>query len=175
MERAVFFDRDGIVNVRLVGEYVRSIHEFVLIDAVMDVLKLVHSRGYLPILVSNQQGVGKGLMTEQQLDEITEYFQNELMRQCGVRFHEVCYSTALEHEQDPRRKPAPGMILESAKRWNIDLSDSWMIGDSISDVRAGRAAGVHTILVGDYSHVDEADWIVPTVEAVLPVVQAHVQ
>lgn len=173
VQRAVFFDRDGIVNERLIGEYVRSVREFVFIDAITDVLSLVHARGYKAVLVSNQQGVGKGLMTMEDLREITEHFQRELVRRCGVSFDDIRYCTDLDSDNSPRRKPAPGMLLEAAAEGDIDLSSSWMIGDSVSDVVAGRAAGVRTILVGDYEHVPEADWIVPCVADVLPVLREH--
>lgn len=173
MQRAVFFDRDGIVNKRLIGEYVRSVREFVFIDAITDVLSLVHVRGYKAVLVSNQQGVGKGLMTMEDLRVITEHFQRELVRRCGVSFDDIRYCTDLDSDNSPRRKPAPGMLLEAAAEGDIDLSSSWMIGDSVSDVVAGRAAGVRTILVGDHEQVPEADWIVPCVADVLPVLREH--
>ncbi|MFM8179850.1 MAG: D-glycero-alpha-D-manno-heptose-1,7-bisphosphate 7-phosphatase [Candidatus Kapaibacterium sp.] len=173
VRRAVFFDRDGIVNERIVGGYVRSVSELVLIDAILDVLSLVHERGYRSVLVSNQQGVGKGLMTAEHLQEVTDHLQQELMRRCGVAFDDIRYCTDLDSAGSPRRKPAPGMLLEAAEEAGIDLPASWMIGDSVSDAEAGRAAGVRTILVGDHGTVAEADWIVPSVADVLPVLRAH--
>jgi D-glycero-D-manno-heptose 1,7-bisphosphate phosphatase len=173
VKRAVFFDRDGIVNKRLVGAYVRSVEEFEFIDAITELLLYVQERGYESILVSNQQGVAKGLMTREDLQHITEYFQNELVRRCGVAFHDIRYCTDAESAGSPRRKPAPGMLLEAAAERGIELSASWMIGDSVSDVQAGRAAGVRTILVGEFTQVPQADFIVPSVEAVLPVLREH--
>ena len=143
----------------------------VFIDAVFDLLKLVTRRGYIPIIVSNQQGVGKGLMTRQQLDDLTVFFQDELRRRCGVAFADVLYCTELESAQSLRRKPAPGMLFEAAAAADIVLAESWMIGDSISDVQAGRAAGTRTILVGDYANVFEADLIVPDVASAVPLLE----
>ena len=145
--KAIFFDRDGIVNYRPVGEYIKSIEEFRFLPDFLDFFAEIKKKGYLAILISNQQGVGKGLMSEDDLAFLDEYMQNELMLRLGVNFDDTYYCTALAEENSPRRKPEPGMLLEAINNWNIAPAESWMVGDSINDIVAGKKAGVKTILV----------------------------
>jgi D-glycero-D-manno-heptose 1,7-bisphosphate phosphatase len=146
-KKAVFFDRDGIVNLRPVGDYIKDIHEFHFLPDFLELFKKVKSNDYLTILISNQQGVGKGQMSEDDLALLTEFMQNELLIHTGIKFDDIYYCTALAEENSPRRKPEPGMLLEAIEEWNINPAESWMIGDSESDIIAGKRAGVRTIFV----------------------------
>jgi D-glycero-D-manno-heptose 1,7-bisphosphate phosphatase len=165
--KAVFFDRDGIVNRRIYCGYVTGIDEFILLDDFFPIFKVVRKHGYLTVIITNQQGVGKGLMTEADLNEIHEFMQRELEKKTGGKFDAIYSCTDLDSAQSFRRKPNPGMILEAAADLGINLAESWMIGDSISDVKAGKSAGTKTILTGDFRDVEEADVIVPDVRAAL--------
>ena len=129
--------------------------------------EFAHRNGFLRIIISNQQGVGKGLMSESDLDAITDHFQWELQSRTGTFFDDVYYCTDLSSSNSAHRKPKPGMLLDAIAKWNIDVVNSWMIGDSINDVIAGRRAGVNTILVGDFSNVPDADFIVPSLQKCL--------
>lgn len=145
--KAIFFDRDGIVNIRPVGDYIKSIEEFRLLPDFLDFFAKIKQKGYLAILISNQQGVGKGIMSEDDLAFLDEYMQNEISIRLGTNFDDTYYCTALAEEKSPRRKPEPGMLLEAIEYWNIDPAQSWMVGDSPNDIIAGQKAGVKTILV----------------------------
>ncbi|MCX7929264.1 MAG: HAD-IIIA family hydrolase [Chlorobi bacterium] len=163
MDRIVFFDRDGIVNERIVGDYVRSPEEFVFCKGFFALFKWVKSRGYRAIIVSNQQGVGKGIMTAEELSQLTVWMHEQLHAFCGETFDDVYYCTELETPQAQCRKPRPTMLLNALTKWNGDPAQSWMIGDMPSDVEAGVAAGVRAILVGEYTPDD-----VPTAFAIVP-------
>ncbi|GAB1430636.1 D-glycero-alpha-D-manno-heptose-1,7-bisphosphate 7-phosphatase [Ignavibacteria bacterium] len=167
MNKAVFFDRDGIVNSRIYCGYVTSPEDFVFIEDFFSLFNFIRKQGCLAVVITNQQGVGKGLMTQKDLDDIHDYMQRELAIKTGTKFDAVYSCTDLATVNSFRRKPNPGMLLEAAQDLNINLAASLMIGDSISDVQAGKAAGTRTILVGDFSDIAEADIIAPDINSVL--------
>ena len=146
--KAVFFDRDGIVNFRIVGEYINQKDNFHFIPDFFQVFSRLKELGYLVILVSNQKGVGKGLMTLEELKQINEFMIQELYERTGESFDDVFYCTDANEESSPRLKPNPGMIIEAIEKWNIESSLSWIVGDSSKDILAGKRAGIKTILVG---------------------------
>ncbi|HYF02468.1 MAG TPA: HAD family hydrolase [Patescibacteria group bacterium] len=163
MNKAFFFDRDGIVNRRKMGDYVYSINEFEFLPHFFSLFKSVKESGFLAILITNQQGIGKGLMTEEALREIHAHMQRELLKETGFQFDDMYFCADLASANSFRRKPQPGMLLDAIKKWGIDAEKSWMIGDSISDAQAGKAAGVKTILIGDFLK-DEADLVFKNLE-----------
>ncbi|RPI65428.1 MAG: HAD family hydrolase [Ignavibacteriae bacterium] len=152
--KALFLDRDGIINKRIVGGYVRTIDEFHLLDDILPVLRRAHDHGYKLILITNQQGVGKGLMSREQLDVIHQHMQHLLHERLGFALDAIYDCTSLASDNDPRRKPEPGMLLEAITDHHLDPAQCWFIGDSISDAQAGRAAGVKTMLVGEFEERD---------------------
>jgi D-glycero-D-manno-heptose 1,7-bisphosphate phosphatase len=141
--RAIFFDRDGVINARILGGYVRHWNEFELLPGVIETLREIKRQGYLAIIITNQRGVGMGLMSEAQLQEVHEELQRAMEREAGVRFDDIIFCTDAD-KNSTRRKPSPAMLLEAAEKWNIDLVHSWMIGDSMSDIEAGQRAGTKT-------------------------------
>lgn len=141
--KAIFFDRDGVVNERILGGYVRTWDEFRFMPEVGETLKHLKDLGYLTIIITNQRGVGLGLMTQMDLDEIHKKMQAELQKNYGVEFDDIIFCTDAENESG-RRKPSPAMFLEGEKKYNIDMSKSWMIGDTASDIEAGERAGTKT-------------------------------
>lgn len=157
---AVFFDRDGIVNERIVGDYVKSIKEFQFIPNFFTTFKLVLSSDCYSFLVSNQQGIGKGLMTELDLKEIHNFMNLHLISNTGNTFDEIFYCSSLDEQNDFRRKPNPGMILEAIEKYKLEKSLCIFIGDSLSDVKAGKNAGIKTILISKESlkENDKADY-----------------
>lgn len=148
-DKIIFFDRDGIVNKRIVGDYVRSIQEFKFLPGFLEIFKIIPNN-FICILITNQQGIGKGVMTESDLNIIHTYMQKELQFLTGRNFDDIYYCTSLASDNDFRRKPNPGMILEALSKWEVDASCSWIIGDSVSDVQAGKNARTNTILIGKY-------------------------
>lgn len=148
---AFFFDRDGIVNHRKIDDYVTSVEEFSILPEFYPLFKKVTELGFITILITNQQGIGKGLMNVRDLQLIHSYMQKDLLQNVGVMFDDIRFCGSLKSDNDHRRKPEPGMILEAANQWRIHLSTSFMVGDMESDIIAGKRAGVKTIYVGDVS------------------------
>ena len=143
---AIFLDRDGVINERIMHGYVTNWHEFQLIKDAEGVLREL-ARLRLPILViSNQSGVGKGLLSRRVLQEVTRRFVAALGRR-GARIDGVYYCPHRPDEGCPCRKPKPGMLLQAAVDWRIDLAGSVMVGDTASDVEAAQAAGCRSILL----------------------------
>ncbi|MBL0323312.1 MAG: HAD-IIIA family hydrolase [Ignavibacteria bacterium] len=159
--KALFLDRDGVINRRIMGGYVRTPSEFVLLEAILPLLRSARSKGYLLILISNQQGVGKGLMSNHDLDVIHSFMQDLLAAQLDGRgLDDIRVCTDLDSAQSTRRKPAPGMLLEAIKEFDLAPSQCWFLGDASTDAQAGRAAGVKTALIGQFLPT-EADVIIP--------------
>lgn len=160
MKRCIFFDRDGIINQSPGPGYVERWEDFHILPEFVDTLRTVTTLGYVSIIISNQQGVALGHMTAATVDDMHRRLQDTL-RQQGLSLLDILYCPHNKLENCACRKPKPGMILEAAKRHGIDLSQSWMIGDSPRDAEAGRAAGCHTILVGGKAKAGMADVILP--------------
>ena len=154
---AIFFDRDGIVNTRLVDKYVLNINQFEFSPNFFDLFSALKKIGYLAILITNQQGIGKGLMTDSDLDIIHKYMQNTILNETGFAFDDIFYCGELKEANSFRRKPNPGMIIEAIEKYNIDINNSFMIGDSFSDIEAGKKAGVKTIYINN-DQCDFADY-----------------
>lgn len=143
---AIFLDRDGVINERVVGGYVTNWSEFQFLSGVVPVLREL-GRFRLPlIVVSNQAGVGKGLMSRGALDRITERFVAHLAR-TGAPIAAVYYCPHGPDAGCRCRKPLPGLLLRAARDWRVHLGRSILIGDSPSDVEAAQAAGCQSILL----------------------------
>lgn len=139
---AVFFDRDGVVNLSPGPGYVLDWEDFHFSPGILDALKLCKSRGYATVLATSQQGVGKGLMTQATLDEIHARMQASLAEQ-GADFDGIYACTCLS--KDPGctcRKPSAEMLLKAAQAHDLDLSRSIMVGDADRDIQMGTNAGV---------------------------------
>jgi histidinol-phosphate phosphatase family protein len=150
---AVFFDRDGIVNYKLEDDYVKNLDEFNIIPDFIHIFRTVKDMNFLAILVSNQQGIGKSLMSEKQLEEIHNFLQEYLNTKMGAKFDSIKYCTSLAEVNDYRRKPNPGMILEAIEEFDLDKKKCVIIGDSESDILAGKNAGISTILINNENHL----------------------
>lgn len=174
--KAFFFDRDGIVNERLINQYVKTKDEFHFLRGFIDLFSLVIDLGFIPIVITNQQGIGKALMSENDLIQIHNYMQSELIKLTGKSFNDIFYCSELKDSNSFRRKPNPGMILEAIDKWGINPKLSWMIGDSISDSVAGKRANINTILIGNYlkDEVREADFIFQNINEAIEFVKTLV-
>lgn len=146
--KCVFFDRDGIVNVPPGPGYVERWEDFQLMPEFPDVLRKVQAMGYVVVIVTNQRGVARGIMTQAEVDRIHANLRMVLERDHGLQLLDI---VCCPHEKDSCacRKPQPGMLLDAAERHGLDLGASWMIGDRESDIEAGRRAGCRTIRVSD--------------------------
>ena len=164
MKKAIFLDRDGVVNKRLIDDYVKNWDEFQFIPDIFEVLGDIHQEEYLAILVTNQRGVGRGIMTRNDLHNVHRKMQQALLQKTG---HQLDGIYACPHNNDDRcdcRKPAPKMLLQAAKDFQIDLQKSWMIGDSESDVMAGISAGCRTVKIGEDDDLTEAKATKPNLQ-----------
>lgn len=159
----VFFDRDGIINhPPTLDRYVRNWEEFRLIPEFLDVLRLVLDRGYEAVVVTNQKGVATGRMSQEDVDGIHRNLR-DLLEKRKLRLRDILVCTSGD-ENHTHRKPNPGMLLEAAEKYGLDLSASWMVGDNEKDVEAGRRAGCRTVLVGG-SGATKADFRMPDLNA----------
>jgi len=147
--KAVFFDRDGVINFRLAKAYVKKPEELIFLIDFLSIFPELKQSGFKTFMVTNQQGVGKGLMTEDQLRKVFDFIQRKLSEEYSFQFDDIYYCCDLEEEDSFYRKPNPGMLLKGIKKWNIDVFSSWMIGDSPKDAIAGKRAALKTILVGN--------------------------
>ncbi len=155
----VFFDRDGIVNVSPGPGYVERLADFHIMPAFWEALRVARERGFEAVIVTNQRGVGRGLMTQKTLDEIHASLLEAVERE-GLDLLDIFQCTA-DDNRHPNRKPNPGMLFDAAEKHGLDLARSWMIGDNEKDVLAGRAAGCRTVLVDPSERTTEADHRVP--------------
>jgi D-glycero-D-manno-heptose 1,7-bisphosphate phosphatase len=145
---AVFLDRDGVFNPHIPGGYLLSADDLHLLPGVARAVRRLNDAGLLVIVISNQQGVGKGLMTEGDLQAIESAMSVALKQEAGAWVDRWYYSTELASENSPRRKPKPGMLWEAAQDFGLTLSATVFAGDSATDIAAGHAAGVgRTVLL----------------------------
>ncbi len=159
MQKAVFFDRDGIVNRRYTGDYVKSIDEFVFLPDFFKLFALFKRLNFACILATNQQCIGKWIITEEKLKNIHDYMQQNIYSATGYKFDGIYFCPHLSSDNCPCRKPKAGMFEQAIKKFDIDQSKSWTIGDSVSDVIAGKTVGTNTVLIGDFKDINEADYI----------------
>jgi len=165
MRKCVFFDRDGIVNQSPGAGYVERWEEFHLLPEFVETLRITTRLGYVAVIVTNQRGVALGLMSAETVEDIHRRLRGVLKEQHGLDLLDIRYCPHDRNTCDCR-KPKPGMILDAARRHQLDLSRSWMIGDSPGDAGAGRAAGCKTILVGDKADPALADATFADMQAV---------
>ena len=145
---AVFLDRDGVLNPHIPGDYLYSADKLVVLPGVALAVRRLNDAGLPVILISNQQGVGKGLMTMDDLLAIQRRMGEALAHEAGAYLDRCYYSTELADAHSPRRKPGPGMLLEAAQDFGLTLAHTVFAGDARTDIQAGRAAGVgKTILL----------------------------
>ena len=149
--KALFLDRDGVINVD--KHHVYKIEDCEFIEGIFDLCRKAKSEGYLIIVVTNQAGIAKGKYTEEDYFKFRDYVHKEFENQgCPIDAEYFCpYHTEAVIEKYRKdsydRKPNPGMILKAQKDFDIDLSQSILIGDKESDIGAGKKAGINKILL----------------------------
>lgn len=148
---AVFLDRDGTINVDT--GYLHEIDDFQFIENAIEAMQAIKQMGYALIIVTNQSGIARGMFTEDQFMHLTEWMDWSLADR-GVDLDGIYYcphhpeGTVEEFRQECNcRKPAPGMLLDAQKFLKIDMSNSYMVGDKLDDMLAGRAAEVGTTVL----------------------------
>jgi D-glycero-D-manno-heptose 1,7-bisphosphate phosphatase len=146
--RALFLDRDGVINIDC--GYVHRRKDFVFRDGIFDLTKAAQALGYLLLIVTNQAGIARGYYTEADFLNLTHWMVAEFSRR-HVCIRKVYYcpyhpvhGRGKYRYDSPDRKPGPGMLFRARSDFNLDLSSSVLIGDKVSDIQAGVAAGVGT-------------------------------
>ena len=156
-QKAIFLDRDGTIN-KYVG-FLRDIDEFELLDGVADAIQEINASGYLAIVATNQPVIARGEVSFDELEMIHNKMET-LLGQKGAYLDAIYFCPHHPHKgyegERPElkfdcecRKPKPGMLLKAAQEFNIDLAQSWMIGDGENDIKAGMNAGCKTALIGE--------------------------
>ena len=160
MKRAVFLDRDGVINELIyypehgIVDSPFAEGQFKLLPNTGEAIKGFRQMGFKVVLVSNQPGIAKGYFSEEMFERIRNKMNGELAEEGAFLdreyycFHHPEAKTESLKANCECRKPKPGHLLQAARELNIDLSKSWMIGDGLTDVKAGKSAGCKTILLG---------------------------
>ena len=151
--KAVFLDRDGVINKKRI-DHVKSVDEFKIFSNVGDAIKLLRDKGYLVIIITNQSVIGRNIISEKKLDEIHIELKNYL-KQSNTYVDSIYYCPHIPEQNCDCRKPKPGLIFEACQDFDIDLKNSYFIGDSISDLDAAGNAGCKGILSKQHQNLFE--------------------
>jgi D-glycero-D-manno-heptose 1,7-bisphosphate phosphatase len=172
--RGLILDRDGVVNED--SGYLHRIEDCRFVDGIFELAAAFAGRGFTIVIASNQSGIGRGYYTEADFDRLMGWMKGEFARR-GVTLAAVyhCPDHPTEgigryRRPNPWRKPGPGMLLQAARDLDLDLARCWTVGDQATDIEAGRAAGVGTLVRYDPLAPEVARchdfWVVPRLRAV---------
>jgi len=146
--KALFLDRDGVINEDVGYAYLPEQINFM--PGIFEIARRAHHNNELIIIVTNQSGIGRGFYSELQFHDVMEWMLTRFADE-GAPITAYYYCPHRPEEGCACRKPKPGMMLKAAEEWNVDLSQSRLIGDKETDIQAGRAAGIppsNTIIFG---------------------------
>ena len=145
---ALFLDRDGVINIDY--GHVHTIQDFHFVDGIFDLARLAHQYGYRILVITNQSGIARGLYTEKQFNELTEWMCDQFSIRGAIiskvyfsPYHPTAGFGNLRRDHISR-KPNPGMILQAKIEFDLDMKKSILIGDNMTDIQAGAAAGIGT-------------------------------
>ncbi len=143
----LFLDRDGVINERIIDGYVLDYKDFVFKQGVLSALKIFGTLFYNIFIVTNQQCIGKGLITEEKFKDITDKMLQDI-RKSGAKVDKLYYCPYLKSDNSPLRKPNIGMGLQAQKDFpNTDFKKSIMVGDTNSDMIFGKRLGMYTVFI----------------------------
>ncbi|MFN0015394.1 MAG: D-glycero-alpha-D-manno-heptose-1,7-bisphosphate 7-phosphatase [Saprospiraceae bacterium] len=143
----LFLDRDGVINRRIAGEYARTPADFVFLPGVLEAVKILAGQFGRIVVVTNQAGIGKGLMTRTDLAAVHRKMLAGI-RRAGGRIDRVYHCPHRPYTGCGCRKPATGMALQARTDFpEIEFETAWMVGDSLSDMQFGQALGMKTVLI----------------------------
>jgi D-glycero-D-manno-heptose 1,7-bisphosphate phosphatase len=145
-KKIVFIDRDGVINVDPIGDYVKRWEDFRFIPGALDALKRFNSAGFNIVIVSNQAGVGDGVYSERDLNSITKNMVSELKKH-GIEINGIYYCLHGKEAGCDCRKPKTGLFRQAARDVEFNPSETYFIGDKASDVEAGKNFGLRTLFV----------------------------
>lgn len=145
MKPTVFLDRDGVLNADRL-DFVKSVEELVILPGAVEAVARLCQAGYQVIVVSNQSCIAQNIIGWNDLNAITDALRQQIQDAGGeVRQFYYCPHTA--KDKCDCRKPQPGMLLQAGSEWQVDFSQSFMVGDTVRDIAAGKSAGCRTALV----------------------------
>ncbi len=156
----LFLDRDGVINRRKIGGYISMVDEFEFLPDVLNAFSLINNFFRRTIVVTNQQGVGKGLMTEQTVVQIHEYMIDAIQKNKG-RIDKVYFSPYLASDNHSSRKPNTGMAILAANEFSdISFKKSIMVGDTLSDMQFARTLNMKAVFIGnpEEDNIDEHEF-----------------
>lgn len=148
IKKGLFLDRDGVINID--HGYVYRVEDFNFVDGIFEFTQAAMAKGYLIFVITNQAGIGRGYYGVSDFELLTDWMCKKFYDQgvfiSGVFFspYHPIYGKGIYKKNDISRKPNPGMILQAANKFNINLDHSTLIGDKMSDIQAGQNAGVRT-------------------------------
>lgn len=144
----LFLDRDGVINVERPNDYVKNIAEFIFVEDALKAIAILTQKFDRIFVVTNQRGIGRGIMTNSDLEIIHQYMISEIEK-AGGRIDKIYYCTDLSN-RSINRKPNVGMAFQAVADFpEVDFTKSVMVGNSFSDIQFGQKLSMHTILVGD--------------------------
>lgn len=155
MNKAIFIDRDGVINVE--KDYVYKIEDFEFIDGVFESCKYLQELGYMLVVITNQSGIGRGYYTQSDFEKLTAWMIGEFAKN-GVNVTHVYHCPHAPNEICNCRKPKTGMIDTAVEEFDIDVSKSYLIGDKVSDMECAKNAKIKTSIHVKSGHsFDESD------------------
>jgi len=164
MKKAIFLDRDGVLN-REMDAYVYRLKDFEILPDMAAALSLLKKNGYMLIVITNQGGIGKGLYTVADVDRLHKHLRVYLAKY-GITLDEIYY--CVHHPESGNcicRKPDSLLVEKAVARFNIDVKESWFIGDKERDILAGKKAGVKGILMEQNTSILDAVKKIPGLKA----------
>ncbi len=163
MKKALFLDRDGVINVE--KNYLHKIEDFELVDGIIELCKHYQNSGYIVVVVTNQSGIARGYYSEDDFSVLSEWML-EYFKSLGVYIAKIYHCPHTDSDNCNCRKPRTGMFLDAKRELNIDMASSIMIGDSERDIVAARDSGVgYGVLLG--SGESSADRVVSSLRELL--------
>ena len=151
--KTIFLDRDGVINKEI--NYLHKIEDFEFINGVFEACQYLESLNYKIIITTNQSGISRGYYTESDFQKITKWMLSQFNNN-NIDILDVIHCPHLPSDFCDCRKPKPGMLLSAKTKHNIDMENSWMIGDKENDIQAANNAGIiNTILVKSGHEIDE--------------------
>ena len=153
--KTIFLDRDGVINKEV--NYLHKIEDFEFIDGVFETCQYLENLNYKIIIITNQSGISRGYYSEKDFQIITNWMISEFKKN-DINILDVFHCPHLPESNCNCRKPKPGMFLEAKYKYDIDIENSWLIGDKEVDIIAANSAGItNTILVKSGHKINEAD------------------
>ncbi|MGB3750874.1 MAG: D-glycero-beta-D-manno-heptose 1,7-bisphosphate 7-phosphatase [Arcobacteraceae bacterium] len=174
MEKVVFLDRDGVINVE--KDYLHTIEEFEFIDGVFESLQYLQTLGYKLVIITNQSGIGRGYYTQDQYDLLTKWMKKEFISK-NIFISEVFCCPHAPDDICNCRKPKIGMIKQASKIIDIDYKSSWLIGDKESDILTAYNANIPNTIQVQSGHdfnknESKASYIVNSIKDIVTIIKS---